>query len=266
MPRWSSRNWIVILTLFIFEPTDGRILKTRSNVSSIATLWDSLVVGSGFEFQSDCAEADFEFPLLIECNLTRDLKVSLEPEFAYIAGKDKATRTVGGLGDFETTLEYEFIHERRYRPAISATSIVRWPTASDPDLGNPGHDYSLGLIASKDLVYCDVDLNLLYTFVGDRAEKDNLEAGLAVEWHLTHRFDVIGEVVATIGSGNVHGNLGSLAGGPNLNAGASGSQFETTVGVAYHINKHLKLEHGVTYMNDHNWQFQFAWEWSIGGD
>ena len=54
--------------------------------------------------------------------------------------------TIGGPGDLETSLEYEFIHERRYRPAVSATSIIRWPTASDPDLGTPGRDYSLGLI------------------------------------------------------------------------------------------------------------------------
>jgi len=253
--------------LVLLEPASARILKTRTGVSSSGAFWNTIVVGSGLDIQSDAAETDYEFPLLIECNLTRDLKLSLEPEFVYVAGKNKDTPSVGGLGDLETTLEYEFVHERRYRPAFSATSIVRWPTASNPDLGNPGQDYSLGLIVSKDLVYCDVDLNLLYTFVGDATEEDNLEASLAIEWHVTHRFDAIGEVVASIGNGGVHNGLGSFAGGENINAGSSSTnQFEATLGVAYHINKYLKLEHGVTYMSDNSWQFQFAWEWSLGGD
>ena len=212
-------------------------------------------------------EAEYEFPLLVECNLARDLKLTLEPNFVYLSAKSKDARTVGGAGDLETSFEYEFLHERRYRPALTATSIIRWPTASDPNLGNPGHDYSLGLIVSKDLVYCDLDLNLLYTFTGDPQEENNFEAGLAVEWHLTHKFDLIAEIVSTVGNGGIHGELGTLTAGESLtNHLRSGDQVETTLGVAYHVNKYLKLEHGVTYASDQGWQFQFAWEWSFGGD
>jgi hypothetical protein len=265
--RLTPPSWAVILILLWPEQGSARILKTRTGVTSSGAFLNSLVVGSGFELQSDRTETDYEFPLLVECNLTRDLKLTLEPDFVYISAKSKDARTVGGTGDLETSVEYEFLHERRYRPALTATSIIRWPTASDPDLGNPGHDYSLGLIVSKDLVYCDLDLNLLYTFVGDPDEQDNFEAGLAVEWHLTHRLDLIGEIVSTLGNGGVHGGLGTLTGGPNLSERTgSNNQFEATLGVAYHLSKYLKLEHGVTHVSDQNWQFQFAWEWSFGGD
>ena len=260
-------GWTVILTLLFLAPANARILKTRTSVSTSGAFWNSVVVGSGLELQSDSIQTEYQFPLLLECNLTRDLKLSLEPDFVYISAHSRDARTIGGLGDLETALEYEFVHERRYRPALAATSIVRWPTASDPDLGNPGRDYSLGLIVSKDLVYCDLDLNLLYTFVGDPDEDDNLEAGLAVEWHVTHRFDVIAEVVSTLGSGGVRGDLGTLGGSNLLNRSrGANNQIETTLGAAYHANKHLKFEHGVTYVSNGSWQFQFAWEWSFGGE
>jgi len=267
MRRWLVPGGTFILTVFFFASASARILKTRSAVSSSGAFWNSVVVGSGFELQSDSTQAEYQFPLLMECNLTRDLKLSLEPDFVYISANSKDARTVGGIGDLETALEYEFLHERRYRPALAATSIVRWPTASDSDLGNPGHDYSLGLIISKDLVYFDIDLNLLYTFAGDPDEEDNLEAALALEWHVTHRLDVIAEVVSTFGSRGIHGDLGTLGGSDLLSQSSStGNQIETTLGIAYHLSKHLKLEHGVTHGSDHSWQFQFAWEWSFGGD
>lgn len=88
------------------------------------------------------------------------------------------------LGDLETSVEYEFLRERRYRPALNAEGAIKWPTATDPDLDTPGRDYSFGLIASKDFVYFDADLNVLYTFVGDAAEPDNLQVALAAEMAL----------------------------------------------------------------------------------
>ncbi len=174
---------------------------------------------------------------------------------------------MGGLGDLETSFEYEFLRERRYRPALSAQGLIKWPTATDADLGTPGHDYSLGLIASKDFVYFDADLNLLYTFVGDPAEHDNFQIALAVEWHLNHRFDVIAEVVSTLGGGGVRGQPGSLSGLGGLSGGAgAANETEGTVGLGWHASKYLKFEHGVTYKSHHSWQFVAAWEWSFGGN
>lgn len=171
------------------------------------------------------------------------------------------------LGDLETSVEYEFLRERRYRPALNAEGAIKWPTATDPDLDTPGRDYSFGLIASKDFVYFDADLNVLYTFVGDAAEPDNLQVALAAEWHLNHRFDLIAEVVTTLGSGGIRGQPGTIAGLGSARGGSGGrNESEGTLGFAWHANRQLKFEQGVTYRSDDSWQFVAAWEWSFGGN
>jgi hypothetical protein len=255
----------VAVTLFLASPVGARILTTRPSVSSTWAPWSAIVVGSGLEFQTDSKQSEYDFPLLLEYNFTERLKLGLEPNFVYLAAKSRDERTVGGLGDLETSVEYEFLRERRYRPALSAQGLIRWPTAIDPDLGTPGHDYSFGLIASKDLVYFDVDLNLLYTFVSDAAQQDNLEIALAAEWHLNHRFDVVAEVVTTIGGSGVLGPFGTPT-GPGILTEGNGAQNATegTLGLAWHANKYLKFEQGVTRASDHSWQFVVAWEWSFG--
>ena len=265
--RSRLRLLATAVMLFLASPVGGRILKTRPSASSTWAPWSAIVIGSGLEFQTDNEQSEYEFPLLLEYNFTERLKLSLEPNFVYLVAKSRDERTVGGLGDLETSVEYEFLRERRYRPALSAQGLIRWPTAIDPDLGTPGHDYSLGLIASKDLVYFDVDLNLLYTFVSGSAQQDNLQIALAAEWPLNHRFDVIAEVVTTIGGSGVRGPFGTPS-GPGILTEGNGTQNETegTLGLAWHANKYLKFEQGVTRASDRSWQFVVAWEWSFGGN
>lgn len=254
-------------TILVAQPVGARILKTRKTPSSTWSPWSSLVIGSGLEFQTNSQETDYDYPFLLEYNFTEQLKLSLEPNFVSIAAKAKDARTVSGVGDLETTVEYEFLRERRYRPALGVEGVIKWPTASDPDLGTPGHDYSLGLIASKDFVYFDVDLNVLYTSVGGPAQQDNLQIALAAEWPLNHRFDLIAEVVTTIGSGGVRGQPGSIVGLGRAQEGRGvGNESEGTLGFAWHANKYLKFEQGVIYKSDHSWQFVVAWEWSFGGE
>src|SRR5262249_39933585 len=140
------------------SPASAKILRTRATPSETWDPWLPLTIGSGVEFETNGESTQYEFPILIDYNFTQNLKLTLEPNVAHIDAKAKDARTVTGLGDFETTLEYEFVRERRYRPAFTAEGIIRWPTASDPDIGDPGRDYSIGLIASKDLVFVDIDL------------------------------------------------------------------------------------------------------------
>jgi hypothetical protein len=247
---------VALVTCFFLQPAGARILKTKRSASSNSSPWSDLVIGSGMEFQSDSKETEYDFPFLLEYNLTERFKLSLEPNFVYIAANSKDSRTVGGLGDLETSFEYEFLRERRYRPALSAQGLIKWPTASDPDLGTRGHDYSLGLIASKDFVYFDADLNLLYTFIGDAREQNNLEIALAVEWHLNHRFDIVGEIVTRLGGSGGPGQPGTLSGlGSATEGNRAGNEVEGTVGLAWHASKYLKVEQGVTYQSDHTWQF-----------
>jgi hypothetical protein len=253
----------LILGLFIAPTASARILHTRSTPSETWNPWLPLTIGSGVEFETDKDQSQYDFPMLLEYNFSQTLKFSVEPNVTYIVAKAKDVRTVVGFADLETSVEYEFVRERRYRPGLTALGTIRWPTSTDPDIGDPGHDYSLGLIASKDLVFVDLDLTALYTFVGDSKAEDVLELSLAAEWHLNHFFDLEAEVVHSFGTGGIRGRAGTIAG---VGGGKGADLTEGTLGVAYHISKRLKVEVGGIVRSDNTWQIVFAWEWSFTGD
>ena len=245
-------------------PASARITRSRSSASttaapggkpSLLTPFYSLVIGSGFEYQSDKEQTEYGFPILIEYNFSERIKLTIEPKFAKIVGKNPATRSVSGFGDLETTVGYEFLSERRYRPALSLEGTIRWPTAEDPDLGEPGRDYTFGLIASKDLVLVSIDLNVTYTFTGAREQDDTVEVSLATEWRVNHYVGLIAEVAHVRRMGSV--------GGPG--SGERG-ETEATVGFSWQVSKYLKCEQGVVFKEHGTWEAVFAWEWDFGGE
>lgn len=101
----------------------------------------------------------------------------------------------------------------------------------------------------------DVDLNVLYTFTGDRDQDDTVEISLASEWHVTHYVRVIAEVA------NVR-RMGSVCG---FEAGEK-NETEATIWLSWQVTKYLKLEQGVVFKEHNVWEAIFAWEWSFGGD
>jgi len=244
--------------------SSARILRTRQTPSERWDPWMPITIGSNIEIETDNEQSQYEFPMFLEYNFSQTLKLSLEPNVVHISPKVKDGRTVTGIGDLETSLEYEFLRERRYRPALTAEGLIRWPTASDPEIGDPGIDYSFGLIASKDLVFVDIDLRALYTFVSDRQEQDSFEVSLAAQWHLNRFFDIEAEVAHSFGTGGIQGQPGSVSGG---RLGRTGADLtEGTVGVAWHVTKRVKIEQGAVFGSDGTWQIVFAWEFSFSGD
>ena len=244
--RWIML-WLLVLAVAL--PASARILTTRPSPSET---WNPLLpftIAGGFEFETDRQESRYDFPLLVDYNVSEWLKLTVEQNFAYIHAKKSDVPSVGGVGDVETSVAWEFIRERRYRPALTLEGIVRWPTATKPDLGDPGRDYSLGLIASKDFVYLDVDLGLRYTSIGDHGAHDNLELTVGGEWPLNHRLSVLMESSTGIETGR----CGRI-------------ETEGTVGLAWRVNSHLKLEGGGTARSDGTWQVIFAWEWNFAGE
>ena len=246
-------------------PASARITRSRSTASStsaapggkpsLLTPFYSLVIGGGFEYQRDKDQIEYGFPLLLEYNFSERIKLTIEPKFSKIVGRNPDVRSVSGFADLDTTLDYEFLRERRYRPALSLEGSIRWPTAEDPDLGDRGRDYTIGLIASKDLVFMDVDLNVLYTFAGDRDQDDTVEISLATEWHVTHYVGLIAELANARRMGSVRGpEAGEL------------NEMEATVGLSWQVSKYLKFEQGIVFKEHGIWEAVFAWEWNFGGD
>ncbi len=261
---YSSWLAVIVVSALAVPQTSARILRTRIPPSETWNPWLPLTIGSGVEFESDNEQSQIEFPALLEYNFTRTFKLTVEPNVVHVWPKKENVRKVTGLGDLETALEYELISERRYRPGITAIGAIRWPTATDADIGDPGRDYSLGLILSKDLVFVGVDFSALYTFVGDTDVGNALEISAAAEWHLNHFFDIEGEVVHSFGGGGIRGRAGSISG-----IGTSdrlSDLTEGTLGVAWHVTRRLKLEQGGVIRSDGTWQIVFAWEFSFSGD
>src|SRR5262249_13776193 len=120
---------LVVLTLATPRPAAARILKTRQ-LGEYHEL--QLVLGSGFEYETDGEESEYGFPLLVEYGFTKMLKLSVEP--SYVLVRKKAGGTIQGPGDLETTLTCEFPTERRYRPGLALEGTVKWPTAPIGDL------------------------------------------------------------------------------------------------------------------------------------
>ena len=245
------------------RPGEARILKTRGQGARGPL---ELTLGSGIEFETDPEESEYGFPFLVEYGLTRILKVTAEPSYVLIT--KKAGGNVSGIGDLETTITAEFPTERRNRPALALESVIKWPTARTGDIGTGERDYSLGLIVSKEFVNFDVDLNGVYTFVGDPpgvSLKDTFEASLASEWHLNRTFDIEAEIVRAIGAGGRFRGA-SLGGFQNIGGPEQGqSETEATLGLAEHLGEFFKLEQGAVVKFDGSFQFVIAWEYDFAG-
>ena len=267
-PSLTRIPYVVLIAAALLAatlPASARITRSRSSGTTGTRLPDgtlslltpvySLVFGSGFEFQRDKDQTEYGFPILIEYSLSERLKLTVEPRFGRIVGRRPDVRSVSGFGDLETTLDYEFLSERRYRPALSLEGTIRWPTAADPDLGDPGRDYTLGLIASKDFVFVNIDLNALYTFIGDRELDDTVEVTLASEWRVNHYLGVIAEVASVRRMGSFRDrSVGDR------------NETEALVGLAWQVSKHLKFEQGIVFKEHGVWEAIFAWEWSFDGE
>jgi hypothetical protein len=226
------------------------IYSTRKSASSTWSPVLPLTVGSAFEFETNDEKTEWGFPVLIQYNFTEFLQVSLEPSFGHIKGKTDDVKTVGGLGDLETSIDWEFMRERRWTPALGLEGTVRWPTASHPDLGNRHHDYSVGLVISKDMVFFDLDSNVVYTFSGDPEQQSKLEVSVAGEYPLTRWIDLDAEYLQIIETGPGH----------------SDRVGEITFGFAWHVNSFVTIEYGTQINTDGTWQELLGWQYSFGGN
>ena len=237
------------------------IMRTRPSASATWNPLAPLTIGSGVEFERDKEQRQYDFPLVLEYNPTERLQFSFESAVVHIGAKVPDVRTVTGLDDLETSAAYEFLRERRYRPDLTLIGTIKWPLATDSDIGSPGIDYAVGFIASKGLVHFDLDMNLLYTFSADPEQQDTFEASLAASYPLNYKFDLEAEILHSFGADSWFGRAGQ-GGAPRSGAG----ETEMTLGFAWHVNPFLTLEQGGLVRLDGTWQLLFGWSYAFGGD
>jgi hypothetical protein len=246
------------------SPALAKILKTRRPTQYNQYHELALTIGSGFEYEGDEEEKQYDFPFLIEYGVSDALTLAIEPDYVVI--KPAGPGSISGLGDLETSVVFEFVSERRSRPALSAEVLVKWPTATSDSLTTGETDYSVGGIVSKEFVHFELDSEALYTFVGDPAGVDlenALEISLAGAWHASRSMDVEIEAVTSSGGGFRGSGSSNLSHLPK-DTGQEERESEVTLGVSQRLGMHLKLEAGSVFKSDGAWQLVAAWEWNFG--
>ena len=265
-PAFVRASLAVVAALTLATGAEARIVTSRGASTAAGPL--RLVLGSGFEYETDAEESEYGFPFFAEYGFNDALTLTVEPSAVVIRRKSRGD--LSGFGDLETTLTAEIVSERRHRPAFAIASTIKWPTAKRGDLGTGERDVSIGAIVSKEFLSCDVDANVVYTFIGDPpgvSLKNTLEASLASEWHPRPVLDVIAEVVTHFGAGGTfRGGTSALGGFANIGGPEQGqAEFEVTLGLAERLGEFLKFEQGVVAKNDGAFQFVIAWEYDFAG-
>lgn len=225
------------------------VMQTMPTPGDSSSLLAATTIGGGAEFERTSDSDIWEFPLRLEFNVSDRLKLSAEPRFVSSTARTPEGTSAVGLGDFEIGAAFEFVRERRYLPALTTVAIIRWPTTSDPDLGNPGSDYTLGLIASKDLSVIDVDVGASYSVVGDKKKGDQVELSLKLEYPLTYNLTLEAELIHTL-------YVRPAADQP-------ARRTEGVLGLGWEFSRRLKMEIGVGMNNDGDWRGLLGWTYGL---
>lgn len=269
--KTRTRFELLILLLMIAAVAAPARAQVIGRTKQGARNTGGFLVGAAFEYTNDEEAQEFVYPFFAEYGLKSTLKLVGEWDYTQISSKVPAVTSASGLGDLETSVEWEFVTERRRRPALTVEFGVKWPTASYPNICSGETDYTAGLIASKavrpDL---DFDFGVQYTRVGDPPGFDLgniLEVSWAAEWEVRHNLTLEAELLISL-EGHARGSVGSPGtgvGGAGRLFGGGGAEYELGMGVAYHLNDFHKFEPGIVIQPDLSWQVLLSWELDFTG-
>jgi hypothetical protein len=205
-------------------------------------------VGLTFEAQTSPDGTEQALPFAFEYGVTDKLAFLIEPVFyTSIRPKRGIGRTATGAGDLETTLQYLVHNESASSPAFAVAAEVKIPTAKDPLIGTRRADFTPYVIASKRYGHYDVHGNLGYSFVGKPAGitvNNTVNFALALEDHVTPRFDLVAEILETSAAAAGAGGESSPT-SPEI----AGAETAGMLGMRFLPRPGLFLTFGVTYDN-----------------
>ena len=211
-------------------------------------------VSMAFEYQFASSGREAALPFAIEAGLLPRLELLIEPT-AYVGIFPSEGKRAQGMGDVEVTLTFLALNERKYLPAIAVAGEVKFPTASNPQIGTGAYDYTPYFIVSKRFGDLDVHANFSYTFLGKPSGvsvKNTWALALAGDYKLHRKWDVFAEVMYTTsgrGSASIEGGTGGE--GTGAIAEIAGVELIGTAGLRHHLTKHLDLFGSVSFDNAH---------------
>lgn len=228
------------------------VFRTRTAASSTWNPALRLTFGIGIDYEHGNEQKETAIPFLVEYNFSEWFRVTAETGFKFVDSTDPEVGKAEGLEDTETGLDYEFLHERRYTPSFTAVGLIKWPTATDADVGDPGTDISAGLTLAKDCVYFDLESNLIYKYTTAAELPDSVEFSLAWSYRVNYKWELQLEGTRTFG-----------VSGPNK---SDVDETEGTFGFTWQITPFQALESGVLYKNDGTWGISVGWQYSFAGE
>ena len=122
--RWGLAAVACFLTTAELASAQSSVFRTRRSASSVAL---PLVVGGGFEFETDSDQTQYDLPFFAQYSFTETFQLSVETALSHIDAKSQAASTLTGIDDLEATLEYELIRERRFAPSFTVDRLCWRP-------------------------------------------------------------------------------------------------------------------------------------------
>lgn len=170
-----------------------------------------LTAAVGIEGGGGCR--DWDVPVAAAYGVLPDLELSVAfgGQRAEIADDAGRSAHACGCNDLLLGAKWQFLGESTWLPRQTLEPAVKFPTASRrKGLGSGRPDYDLTWVASKTLPSgFQLDLNVGHTWIGhSRDEPDTgvLHGGLALEYALSDRWQIVGEMFGereTGGNGEV---------------------------------------------------------------
>jgi hypothetical protein len=208
----------------------------------------TLLTGIAYEFQTSPLGTEHALPPAFEYGITDRLAFLLEPVL-FTSIRPKTGRRATGLGDLEATIQLLVRDETQTLPSFALAAETKFPTARDTLIGTRRADFTPYIIASKAFGRTELHANLGYSFVGKPKNvvvQNTVNLALALEHHLTPRFDVLAEFLSTTAAGTGAPESSSA---PEI----AGAEQLGMLGARYQIRPRRWISLGVTYDNTNAW-------------
>ena len=202
------------IILFIFFPSLIFFSSMPAHAARPLTTDDAWTVEKG-EFQleagsdalrQDSRDKEYSPSLTLTYGLLERMDLGIGS--GYVFSHPKEGERENGMADTEIKLKYRWIDERNWRPAFTVSGTLKIPTASESKgLGSGQTDFGINAILTKTLgKKWAVHLNLGYTFIGEDHVNNGLNYSMAVQFLLTEKWALVGEVVGVNNFNGRHGD------------------------------------------------------------
>jgi hypothetical protein len=205
------------------------------------------------ELQTSRDGRERAFPFVIEYGFTDRTEIAVEPVFGTKISP-KGGAAASGAGDIEVTVTHLLLAETPGAPAFAVAGELKLPTARNPLIGTRKTDFTAWFIGSKRFDRLDFHGNLGYTVLGRPAGvklKNIINYAVAEEFHLSPRFDIVGELVGNTSSTGDTAEGTTPTPGVVVPAEVVAAETSVLLGVRYYVHRPLFLALGLAFDNNH---------------